>query len=455
MSNSKPLGIVEFFWLSGAQRAAEKLSETARTDLRERLGLAHQRAEAAEALWMNGHAAEGLRLMRDAFDATLDVVEPFGASSRILAGAPAESKAPAPSPAAPTDVAETAAEEAVSDESADADEGSKAELEAKTDDAETEADHGVEAKADDAETEADDGAEAKADDAETKADDGAEAKADDAETEADGGAGAKADDEVEAKADDAKGRVDHAPSGTDGASARSADDAVVRAVLGARHLSKRAIDDVLTARRAIEAATLPRWDKDVTPDHHELFQDLSGARRAVARALDPAVMSKGDRRWIRLTRVGTVAVLALAGAVGSFFAFHKPDGIIPTASSNWSPSQHVPADAIDGDPHTEWHGGDNQTGWFEISIEPPQTIQTLRILNGHNPPYNDRAVRDATIEIYSDGDVASSFNQSWPRIDPDAEFVEFDVGGVEVEKIRVIVNRYHFHGAAIAEIAWE
>ena len=77
------------------------------------------------------------------------------------------------------------------------------------------------------------------------------------------------------------------------------------------------------------------------------------------------------------------------------------------------------------------------------------------MLNGHNRNYNDRALRQVTIEIYSDGEVARTIDHTWDSIDPTPEWDEFDVGLSDVDKIRVDVHSFHRFGGALAEIAWE
>jgi len=82
----------DFFFLRQAAAEAQRRPAERREAIGQALTLGRQRAEAAEALWSNGHAAEGLRLAVDALERTLEAAE-------VLA--PELAKTPAPRVAAP------------------------------------------------------------------------------------------------------------------------------------------------------------------------------------------------------------------------------------------------------------------------------------------------------------------------------------------------------------------
>lgn len=102
----------DFFFLRQAAAEAQRRPAARREAIGQALTLGRQRAEAAEALWSNGHAAEGLRLAVDALERTLEAAE-------VLAPELAAPKAAAPKVEAPK--AETAVEgDEASAEGADA-----------------------------------------------------------------------------------------------------------------------------------------------------------------------------------------------------------------------------------------------------------------------------------------------------------------------------------------------
>ncbi|AKF06025.1 hypothetical protein [Sandaracinus amylolyticus] len=82
--------IAEYFTLRDASATAARIPETKRKEIADALALGRQKAEAAEALWSNGHAAEGLRLVVEALIATLD------AAPRYESATTAPAKEPAP-----------------------------------------------------------------------------------------------------------------------------------------------------------------------------------------------------------------------------------------------------------------------------------------------------------------------------------------------------------------------
>lgn len=69
--------IEEYFLLASARADAARIPEDARLELGRILDLGRQRASAAEALWSNGHSAEGFRMITDAFEITLTAVPRF------------------------------------------------------------------------------------------------------------------------------------------------------------------------------------------------------------------------------------------------------------------------------------------------------------------------------------------------------------------------------------------
>ena len=92
--------IIEYFLLRDARAEALKTPDAARVAIGRALSLGRQKGEAADALWSNGHAAEGLRLAVDALHAVLDACAPSPSAPLPSAPLPA-----APSPAAASEEA--------------------------------------------------------------------------------------------------------------------------------------------------------------------------------------------------------------------------------------------------------------------------------------------------------------------------------------------------------------
>jgi len=177
-------------------------------------------------------------------------------------------------------------------------------------------------------------------------------------------------------------------------------------------------------------------------------------QRDIAETITPSLSSPRAIRATRWARVIGLVVLVIGGSVGGYLGTRTPPGIHATASGQWSPEFGGPEGAIDGDPNTEWQSPNGEAGWVEITIEPPAHINTLRILNGHNRHYNDRAVRDATVEVYADGELAHTFDHAWPQLVPSPEWIEEPVNLDQVDRIRFVAHAFHNQGVALAEIQW-
>jgi len=79
--------IIEYFLLRDARAEALRTPDAARVAVSRALSLGRQKGEAADALWSNGHAAEGLRLAVDALHAVLDACAPSPAAPSEQAAA--------------------------------------------------------------------------------------------------------------------------------------------------------------------------------------------------------------------------------------------------------------------------------------------------------------------------------------------------------------------------------
>lgn len=416
--------IREYFLLSEARATAKIVPEDARVALDRQLAVGRQRSEAADALWSNGHVAEGLRLAAEAFEATVASVAPFADAiappgREPTRAEPAEAEAPAS--------ADAQAEEPAGDEG-EAEASASAEGDAKDgEDAEPPQDAGApEAEA----SEADDAAKSE------------EPAGGDGEAEGAGGRTSEPEAAREERAPE--------PASLGG----DAGEPAWAAVLRRRGLSEGKTREVLEAARQRSAKALPVLDDQVTAADGELFQQLVTARRHVDRVLAPASMTPGQLAWTRVSRIGFATVLGLAVAFGVYFLLRTPAGVQATASGQWS-AEFTPQHVIDGDEATEWILPDRQPGWVDLRITPPQHIETLRLKNSHNRHYNDRATNEYTVEIYSNGQVVRTIEGSWQGINPRPPWTEHAVGVDDVERIRFNVRSWHRNGGGLAEIDWD
>ncbi|MBX3247905.1 MAG: hypothetical protein KF901_12060 [Myxococcales bacterium] len=393
----------ELFLLTQVAEEARQRPAARREAVGQALGLGRQRADAAEALWSNGHAAEGLRLAVDALERTLEAAERLrdevrpnqvAARERALVadgeGLDASSGAAADAPAVP---------EAASD--------ALAQSEDATIDAAPPEDAALDA--------------APPEDAAT---DARAVPAADAPTEA---------------------------AATDLPSASGA----WAAVLGARGMSGERVES-LSRVLQLGRQPLPELDAAVSATHAELYKELFRARADADRALTPTTYSPTQVRWRVAQRIATSSLALLLAVVLAYFAIRTPRTVTASASAHFrNDPQFGPDRVFDEDPNTEWLLNDGQTGWLEARLSPPRDMRQLRILNGHNRQYNDRAVKEYALELYDAAGTKVFETEGEFDFSPSPEWVSHDLSATQVERIRFTVKSFHRSGAALAEIAWD
>ncbi|MCB9618325.1 MAG: hypothetical protein H6724_02605 [Sandaracinus sp.] len=344
----------DFFLLRQASEEAGRRPAERRDAVGQALALGRQRAEAAEALWSNGHAAEGLRLVAESLTCTL-------AAADILAPevkAPVVKPAPEPAPKADADSEEEASAEADSEEDA----------------------------------------------------------------------------------------RDEAPSPTP---ARVG----WRDVLAARGADA---DRLETISRAVGFArqALPELDASVSATHAELYKELYRARADVDGLLSSASLTPAQVKLKVVQRWSTALGLTVLAVVGLYLALRTPRAVTATSSAVFrSDPQFGPDKVFDDDPNTEWLLNDGQNGWLEARLTPGRDLVAIRLLNGHNRHFNDRGVKEFTLELYDrsgekvfehEGELEFSASPTW---------VEIPVSATNVERLRFNVRSHHRVGGALAEIA--
>lgn len=221
--------------------------------------------------------------------------------------------------------------------------------------------------------------------------------------------------------------------------------------LAAAGLSGRPLERVLEALRECDGV-LPTWDDEVDAAAQDPFHRMQRGRGLVDRALHPRSLSP-LRVWLTRVRRWVGLVTLVVGSIAAYhYATYMPPGVHATSSFDQA-QQHMRAEnAIDGDPETEWQLQDRTAGWLRLQLVPAQPIARLRLRNGHNRHYNDRAVRRYEVQIYLDGDMVSSVEGEFERFVEQPEWVTHEVGIEEADEIRFIAHTWHRLGAALGEI---
>lgn len=396
--------IAEYFTLREASATAARIPDAGRKEIAGALAVGRQRAEAAEALWSNGHAAEGLRLAADALTTTLEAVPSY---ARVLGPAAARA-VPAPevkgAPAAPAK-----------------DEGARVETDEDDAPAAGEPGGGEPGEAQAAKDEPSDG---------------------DADT-----ARAEADAATEAGAEEA-------PAAREEAATAAAPS--WREVLAARGISKERLDAIAEAADKARTAPLPRLDAEINATHTDLYQAIARARLDVDRALAYAAMSPRDLRLTQIARIATAAFLGALLIGGLYLALRTPRGVSATASATFANSPQFGAqNAVDGRPDTEWLLPDHVSGWVEATLSPPRHVSRITLLNAKNAPHFDRATREYRLELYRDGEQVRGFDGSWDEYSRDPRPVSHDVDLDGIDRVRFVSRSSHNLGGGLAEMTIE
>lgn len=425
--------IGEYFTLKAAAATQARLGEPARKAIEGALALGRQRAEGAEALWSNGHTAEALRLAVQALLETVKAAPAYGGALGIGADEPAPA----------------------GDAKADA----QASADAHKDDVEKtheKADAAAEAKAADAGSS--DGGSPDAGSPDAGSSDGGSPDAN-ASTEtkdaapADSDARALAD--AEGKPAEKSGAAPMPPKKDEPKKPVSLPDEPWSRALAARGVVAARVEKAKVAVAAARAATLPLLDAEVSPASAELYEQVLDARHTIDKAFALVALPPRDLGWTRFSRIGTTVLVLSIVVLGLVLTTRQPEGIFADASDSWNQSPtFAPELAIDGRDDTYWLLPDGATGWVEARISPPIHIEHVRLLNTHNPPHDDRATNEYTLEVYSGGEVAQ-------RIEGSFEFsrnpapVTHDVSVDGVERIRFVVRSHHNVGAGLADLSWD
>lgn len=213
--------------------------------------------------------------------------------------------------------------------------------------------------------------------------------------------------------------------------------------------------DELEALERGTASPLPASNADVGLALEAWYWTALSAARSVHRALAPITRTARQLRWTQIRRAAVAFVVLISAVVFPWLPAIELPRVRVRASSQWSTRAHLPEEAVDGNPLTEWHARDGQSGWLEINLSPPRDIARLRVLNGHNGRYEDRAIGSAIFTLYRRGTRVGRVDHEWAEIEAQPAWVELPVQAQDVDRIRVTIRRHLGLGTALAELAWD
>lgn len=122
-----------------------------------------------------------------------------------------------------------------------------------------------------------------------------------------------------------------------------------------------------------------------------------------------------------------------------------------TASAYYN-ELYEPHLAGDGNVQTEWCLPDGTLGHLDLSFNRKRPVRAVVITNGHNAPWLDRAVTQATLLVYDGDKVLDKRAVSLPGIERELKPRRFAMGGKVADRVRLEVTGVAGNGGAIAEI---
>jgi hypothetical protein len=178
---------------------------------------------------------------------------------------------------------------------------------------------------------------------------------------------------------------------------------------------------------------------------------LLDAEATLHAAVEPYALTTTELARQRLNRWTAVIVAMALLVVVPYYALRPPRIITATASASYSgefPPQHV----VDQQPKAEWLLPNAVVGWIDLNLSPPRPVSTLRILNAHNPPYNDRATKDFTVTTFCEGKATETVHV-FPELleKPPWMSIPLSTSG-RCNRIRIGITSFHGGGGGIAEV---
>jgi hypothetical protein len=211
--------------------------------------------------------------------------------------------------------------------------------------------------------------------------------------------------------------------------------------------------EVEAARAAVLGPPTPApvINRHVTQGHRSYFQVATLATQSALRRIEGVAQTPSTFVVLRWLLLGSAAVVLVGLAILLVRLNDRP----PIEASAELRDEFSAARIVDGNRDTEWLLPDQAPGWIGVNFA-PRPLKAIRILNGHNRTYNDRAVNDFRIEVYLGRKrVHTSKHSFGPGVNPKPDWVRLPVQVAKADSIVVLVDSWHKNGGSLAELAWE
>lgn len=192
-------------------------------------------------------------------------------------------------------------------------------------------------------------------------------------------------------------------------------------------------------------------------------RDVGALRAALERARDALRLVEAARRPTRVRRVDrvlwiagvlAVALVLAAVAVDEAHRFQRTLRLHATATHTWQDDRRFDAaHVVDGDPSTEWLGNDGPSATLDVRLSRSVDLREIRILNGRNAPYFDRAAGHFVLNFYAGTQLLRRATGDFDQLERHPAWKRIFASVPGVDRIRLVITSAHGIGPSIAEIA--
>ncbi len=220
------------------------------------------------------------------------------------------------------------------------------------------------------------------------------------------------------------------------------EELALAALEGAGHRRVGALRRELAASRRSDPTSSP-GPEALSSNREALWEEIERLVLFSARHFRPA----GERRRRRRILIGALLALVTLVIVIGFRLWGRPRVV---ASAVYSPERRA-SYVVDGT-DTEWLLPDRTPGWVDLYLPRARRIDGVRVVNGHNRYFLDRAARRIRVTAYSEHQQLASAEAEFRALKDGRDELKVRLKAKGVTRIRLDVLSFFGSGGAIAEI---
>jgi hypothetical protein len=150
------------------------------------------------------------------------------------------------------------------------------------------------------------------------------------------------------------------------------------------------------------------------------------------------------KRWLAL---GLVTALGIVLAVS-----WRTWGRMRIRASATLGTEYPASNVLDGNDTTEWLAPEAKDAWLEIRPPRPRRVQSVRVYNGHNRFYMDRALRRFRVTLFAGDKQVASAEKEFTRLTDRTSLLDVEVAGTGVTLVRLDALSHFGAGVAIGDV---